>query len=75
MFKNLRSSIGTKVAVVSATLLPIVARADATDPFTDALATATTKTGVYAAALVGLAAVAVVFMIGMKYVKKIAKAS
>lgn len=46
-----------------------------TDPFDTALATATTKVGAYAAALVGLAAVGVVFMIAIKYVKRIPRAS
>jgi hypothetical protein len=41
------------------------------DPFTTAMADATTRVGTYAAALVGLAAVGVVFMIAIKYVKKI----
>lgn len=46
-----------------------------TDPFETAMTTATTKVGTYAAALVGLSAVAVVFMIAMKYVKRIPRAS
>jgi len=41
------------------------------DPFTAAVTDATAKVTTYAGALVGLAAVAVVFMIGVKYVKKI----
>lgn len=45
------------------------------DPFDTAMATATTKVNSYAGALVGLAAVAVIFMIAIKYVKKIPKAS
>lgn len=45
------------------------------DPFTDAMTDATTKVTEYAGALVGLAAVAVVFMIAVKYVKKIVGAS
>lgn len=47
------------------------ASAFAVDPFTDAITAATTSVGTYAAALVGLSAVSVIFMIGMKYVKKI----
>lgn len=46
-----------------------------TDPFEAAMTEATTKVGSYAAALVGLGAVAVVFMIALKYVKKIPRAS
>lgn len=49
--------------------------AQATDPFDTAMDTVTDKVEAYAAALVGLAAVAVVFMIAIKYVKKIPKAS
>jgi len=49
--------------------------AQASDPFTTALTEATTKVGTYAAALVGLSAVAVVFMIALKYVKKIPRAA
>jgi outer membrane lipoprotein-sorting protein len=45
--------------------------AQATDPFTTAMTEATSKVGTYAAALVGLSAVAVIFMIAMKYIKKI----
>ena len=46
-----------------------------TDPFATALASVTDKTEEYASALVGFAAVAVVFMIAVKYVKKLPKAS
>lgn len=49
---------------------PVLALAQ-TDPFDSALADATTKVTSYAGALVGLAAVSVVFMIAVKYVKKI----
>lgn len=41
------------------------------DPFTDALDTITTNVTTYGGALVGLAAVGVVFMIAIKYVKKL----
>lgn len=59
-----------------ALIAPIAfAHAVDTDPFTTAMTDATTKVGTYAAALVGLAAVAVTFMIAMKYVKKIVKAA
>lgn len=69
--KNRSREIG--IAVVTAA--PVLSFAQSTDPFDTALATATTKVGSYAAALVGLAAVAVVFMIAIKYVKKIPRAS
>lgn len=64
----IRAGIATGAALASVS-------AFATDPFTDALALATTSVGTYAAALVGLSAVSVVFMIGMKYVKKIRSAA
>jgi hypothetical protein len=64
-----------KQAAISTVLLaPAVVFAN-TDPFTTAMSDSTTKVGTYAAALVGLAAVAVGFMIAIKYVKKIVKAS
>ncbi len=72
-------SISRALAVVSAATLPLAVFAQTTpapvDPFTAAMTEATTKVGAYAAALVGLGAVAVVFMIALKYVKKIPKAS
>lgn len=45
------------------------------DPFTTAMTEATTKVNLYAAALVGLGAVSVIFMIALKYVKRIPRAS
>lgn len=60
---------------VGAGLASVGAFAQTTDPFDTAMATATTKVTSYAGALVGLAAVAVVFLIAIKYVKKIPKAS
>lgn len=62
-------------AVSTAMLAPAVFAQAATDPFDTALATVTTKVTSYAGALVGLAAVAVVFMVAVKYVKKLPKAS
>jgi hypothetical protein len=41
------------------------------DPFNDALTEITTNVTTYGGALVGLAAVGVVFMIAIKYVKKL----
>lgn len=65
-----------ELGIVSAVaLVPAVSFAQATDPFDTALTEATTKVSSYAAALVGLSAVAVVFMIAMKYVKRIPRAS
>ena len=63
------SNIRSKVAVAAAAFVPLLALAD--DPFTAAMTSATSSVGTYAAALVGLSAVSVIFMIGMKYVKKI----
>jgi len=57
-----------------ATSAPVLAFAQ-TDPFDDAILDATTKVGGYAAALVGVSAIAVGFMIAMKYVKRIPRAS
>lgn len=62
-------------AAVGLGLASLGAFAQATDPFDAALTNAQTKVEGYAAALVGLAAVAVVFMIAVKYVKKIPRAS
>ena len=53
----------------------VPAFAQAVDPFDTAMTNATTKVNSYAGALVGLAAVAVVFMIAIKYVKRIPRAS
>jgi hypothetical protein len=68
-----RVSAARRQIAVGATLAAanVAAFAQAGDPFTTALADATTKVGTYASALVGLAAVGVGFMIAIKYVKKI----
>lgn len=63
------------VAAASVALAGAPAFAQETDPFTTAMTSVTDKVEEYAAALVGLAAVAVVFMIAIKYVKKIPGAS
>ena len=42
-----------------------------TDPFTDAVTDVTAKVNSYGPALIGLAAVGVAFMVGIKYIKKI----
>lgn len=49
--------------------------AQVTDPFDTAVTTVTGKVESYAAALVGVAAAAVVFMVAVKYVKKLPRAS
>lgn len=66
--------IGLKVAAVSAVIVASVAPAMAqaeTAAFTAAVTSVTTDIATYGAALVGVAAVGVGFMVGMKYVKKI----
>jgi hypothetical protein len=60
---------------VGAGLASVAAFAQETDPFMVAMAEAEGKIETYAGALVGLAAVAVIFMIAIKYVKKIPRAS
>ena len=67
--KNLKSRVLIGATLLSATAL---ARADA---FTDAVTEVSTSIGTYGAALVGVAAVGVGFSVGIKYVKKIARAS
>ena len=54
--------------------LSMAARA-AADPFDTAVTEVTAKVATYGAALVGVAAAAVVFMVAIKYVKKIPRAS
>ena len=63
-----------ELAIAAVTAAPVLAFANG-DPFDAALADVTTKVSGYAAALVGLAAVAVAFMVAVKYVKKIPRAS
>ena len=75
MFKIAKMKYAQLVAFVSTMMLSAAVMAQAADPFDAAMATATTKGGSYAAALVGLSAVAVVFMIAIKYVKRIPRAS
>lgn len=73
-FRDLVS--GRTLAVSLAGVGSVVpAFAQAVDPFDTAMTTITGKVGTYAAALVGLGAVAVVFMVALKYVKKIPSAS
>ena len=62
-------------AATLATVVTSAAMAQATDPFTTAVDEITTKVETYGLALVGLAAVGVVFMIAMKYVKKLRSAA
>lgn len=64
-----------ELALVALTSAPVLALAQSVDPFDTALATIEGKVTGYGGALVGLAAVAVVFFVAIKYVKKIPKAS
>lgn len=64
-----------EVGIAAVTAVPFLAQAQSTDPFDSAITEATGKIGSYGAALVGLSAVGVVFMIAMKYVKRIPRAS
>ena len=77
MVKFIKAKYAQLAAFVGSLLLTgaVMAQTAGVDPFDAALATATTKVGSYASALVGLAAVAVVFMIAIKYVKRIPRAS
>lgn len=72
---NKLSTMYRNAGIALATSVPVLSFAQATDPFDTALTTATGKVSSYAAALVGLAAVSVVFMIAVKYVKKIKSAA
>jgi hypothetical protein len=69
------SNLYRNAGIALVTSLPVLASAQTVDPFDTAMTEATTKVGAYAAALVGLSAVAVIFMIAMKYVKRIPRAS
>ncbi len=64
-----------ELAIAVVTAAPVLAFAQSADPFDAALSDVTGKVAGYAGALVGLAAVAVAFMVAVKYVKKIPRAS
>lgn len=66
---------GRYVAALVVTSAPVLALAQATDPFTTVIDEVTAKVETYAGALVVLGGVAVLFMVGLKYVKKIPRAS
>lgn len=78
MLKNLREKISAKVlamSIIVAGFLPSAFAQSAGDPFDIAVAATSTKIASYGGALVGVAAVGVIFMVAMKYVKKIPRAS
>lgn len=69
MFQKLKDkALAASVMIVAS--VPAMAQ-EATDPFDTVLADVTEKVGEYAGALVVLAGVSVVFMIGVKYIKKL----
>ena len=75
-FSVLRTKTVRAAALVSGAMLSgAVFAQSVTDPFEAALSTVTTKVTSYAGSLVGLAAVAVVFMVAIKYVKQLPQAS
>lgn len=78
MFKKFNAKFAAISALATTAMLGVSAFAQSTtgaDPFDTALATVTASTTKYASALVGVAAIAVVFMIAIKYVKKLPRAS
>lgn len=62
-------------AVVGSAVLALPAMAQETDPFFTAANNTSAKVELYAAALVGITAVSVIFFVAMKYVKKIPRAA
>lgn len=68
---NVRDSISNKALAVAVAISASAPAFAQTDPFTSAIADVKTKVATYGGELVGVAAVGVVFMIGVKYVKKI----
>ena len=75
MIKRFSSFVSAKSAAVGAALvLPAMAFASA-DPFMDASNDIKAKVATYGAELVVVAAVGVVFMVAIKYVKKISRAA
>jgi hypothetical protein len=69
MFQTLRTKT---LALAVAIAAPVAAFAqEAVDPFQGVLDNVTTKVETYAGSLVVLAGVAVVFMVGIKYIKKL----
>lgn len=72
---NMRNFNLARIGVLAGgSLLPVLAMAQSTDPdmvFSTAVSDVSEKIGTYGAALVGVAAVGLVFAIAIKYVKKI----
>lgn len=73
---TLRQNSKAKFAALGALAMSAgSAFAQAADPFESAVTSITEKINTYGAALVGVAAVGVVFWVGIKYVKKISGAA
>lgn len=68
MFNRFNIRRAVAAVVVSS---PVLAFAQASDPFATAVSDLTTKITTWGAALAGLAAVGVGFMVAVKYIKKI----
>jgi hypothetical protein len=74
--RRLARDNAARVGVAVMTLpVAMAANAQVADPFDTAVSNVTTKVTTYGGALVGVAAAAVVFMVAIKYVKKIPRAS
>lgn len=70
--RNLKKSIVGAVALGAAVLAPLAhAAGEATTAFTTAVTGVSADVATYGGALVGVAAIGVAFMVGIKYVKKI----
>jgi len=67
-------SLRTQIAAVAA-MAPVLSFAQTADPFDQAVLDVTAKVEAYGPKLVGLGAVAVIFFVALKYVKKIPRAS
>jgi len=74
LFKQARKYGAQIVGGTTALLASTMALAQS-DPFATATASITEKVETYGAALVGVAAVGVIFMVAMKYVKKLPRAA
>lgn len=73
--KKARSYVSTKSLAVGVALAAPMASFAAGDPFTDATTVIKDKIALYGADLVVVAAAGVVFMVAIKYVKKIPRAA
>jgi hypothetical protein len=70
--KKIVSKIGVAAVGLMASAVSFAA---VSDPFTSTVTDVSSKVSTYGAALVGVAAVGVGFAVGIKYVKKIVRAS